>query len=306
MPIDPCFADLLSDPRNTVRPPPDHIPLDRVRQAADRAMDQGKVPDLERIVDGTVQLPGRDIAIRHYRPSADAILPAIIFCHGGGFVWGSIDTHDGICRRLASETGAAVISVGYRLAPETRFPGPVDDVHGVLKDMIRNAPQYGINPDAIALFGDSAGGAICVSVAALAARAGRNLRHLGLFYPALDPACDSVSQRTFADGPLLTQEAMAWFWTCYLDASEDRDGTPLPLELEDFSGFPPTTINTAEHDPLRDEGETLHRRLLANGVVSDLTCLPGMIHGFLSLPVTSPVIENAFDEAAGKLRISLN
>ena len=305
MPINPCFADLLSDPRNTVRPPPDHIPMDKVRQAADRAMDQGEIPDLERIVDGIVQLPGRDIAIRHYRPSKTKILPAIIFCHGGGFVWGSIDTHDGICRRLASETGAAVISVGYRLAPETRFPGPVDDVHGVLNDVIRNAARYGIDPEAIALCGDSAGGAICVGVAALAARTGRKLRHLGLFYPALDPACASASQHEFADGPLLTRDAMMWFWSCYLGAADWDDTVPLPHQVHEFSGFPATTLITAEYDPLRDEGEAFRQRLVASGVAAELTCAPGMIHGFLSLPVASPLIADSFNEVAARLRRSL-
>jgi len=305
MPVDPCFAELLSDARNTVRPPPEHIPMGKVRRAADSAMDQGELPELALIEDGVARLPGRDIPIRHYRPNSEAVLPAILFCHGGGFVWGSIDTHDGICRRLAAATGAAVISVGYRLAPETRFPGPVEDVYGVLVEVTRNAVSYGIDPGAIALCGDSAGGAICVCVAACASRASQKLRHLGLFYPALDPACSSASQKAFADGPLLTRDAMRWFWSCFLGDEDRREAIPLPHQLQDFSGFPATTIVTAENDPLRDEGSAFHARLLANGVPADLICVPGMIHGFLSLPATSDVVAETFIDVADRLAKSL-
>jgi acetyl esterase len=305
MAIDPCFADLLSDPRNIVRPPPEHITIDKVRRAADSAVDQGELPELTRIEDGVVHLPGRDIPIRHYRPSPVAVLPAILFCHGGGFVWGSIDTHDGICRRLAAATGAAVISVGYRLAPETRFPGPVEDVYGVLEEFMRNAVVYGINSDAVALCGDSAGGALCVSACVLASRAGKKLRHLGLFYPALDPACESASQHTFADGPLLTRDAMRWFWSCFLGDDSRNNAVSMLHQLQDFSGFPATTIVTAEYDPLRDEGNAFHTLLVANGVPASLTCVPGMIHGFLSLPVESAVVVESFNDVAVRLGHSL-
>ncbi len=157
MPIDPCFTELLEDPRNTVRPPPAHVPMDKVRRAADAAMSQGDASEMAAVRDGVVHLEGRDVPYRHYRPTTAPNLPGILFCHGGGFVWGSIETHDGICRRLAARTGAAVISVGYRLAPETPLPGPVEDAYGVLQDLIAGVDEYGIDADNLALCGDSAG-----------------------------------------------------------------------------------------------------------------------------------------------------
>jgi acetyl esterase len=225
--LDPSLVALVSDPRNTVRPPPAHVPLDKVRWAADAAMAQGAWVDMAAVTDGTVTHGAHAIPVRHYRPTSDAVLPAIVFCHGGGFVWGSIATHDGLCRRLAALTGAAVISVGYRLSPETVCPGAAEDALAVLTDLIARAADHGIASDRVALCGDSAGGAICIAVAAMAARAGLPLRHLALFYPAIDPACDSASQRAQADGPVLTQAAMRWFWSCYLGTGTPAT-TPAP------------------------------------------------------------------------------
>ncbi|SDD53134.1 alpha/beta hydrolase [Ruegeria marina] len=302
MPVDPCFSELLSDPRNTVRPPPAHVPMEKVRQAADRAMAQGESPVMASVRDADFAVEGRAIPVRQYRPIEAERLPAIVFCHGGGFVWGSIETHDGLCRRLAAKTGASVFSVGYRLAPETRFPGPVLDVLGVLGAVHECADGEDIDPDALALCGDSAGGAICVSVAALAAQSGLSLRHLGLFYPALDPSCNTPSQHAFAEGPLLTKSAMEWFWSCYLGPGKPPENVPLPGDLRDLSGLPPTTIATAEFDVLRDEGVHFAKRLTDAGIDTELTCHPGMIHGFLSLPATSHQIDAALDGMCQRLR----
>lgn len=305
MPIDPCFTELLSDPRNIVRPPPPHVLIEQARRAADAAMVQGHAPQMASVTDQVARLPGRDIRFRHYRPHEAPVLPAILFCHGGGFVWGSIETHDGICRRLAARTGAAVISVGYRLAPETRFPGPAQDAYGVLREVIANADTYGIDPANTALCGDSAGGGICVSVAKFAARDAFPLRHLALIYPALDPDCASVSQRALADGPLLTQEAMRWFWFCYLGASQESASEFMPLHEAHLESLPSTTIATAEYDLLKDEGEALASRLGAHGVDFTSECFPGMIHGFLSLPAVSPITEAAFNFVCGRLQAAL-
>lgn len=304
MPIDPCFQELLSDPRNTVRPPPPHVPMDKVRRAADAAMAQGVAPRLARVKDGTARIAGQEILFRHYRPVASPSLPAILFCHGGGFVWGSIDTHDGICRRLAALTGAAVVSVGYRLAPEDRFPAPVEDAYAILRHIATQSAGLGLDSGAIALCGDSAGAAICVSVAKLAARDGIHLCHLALIYPALDPDCNTASQRDLADGPLLTQAAMRWFWSCYLSGT-DAQLDLLPLGAAYLDGLPPTTIATAEYDPLRDEGAGFAERLTALGVEVETTCFAGMIHGFLSLPTTSPVMDEAMRYVAHRLGAAL-
>lgn len=305
MPVDPCFAALISDPRNTVRPPPAQVPIEKVRQAADRAMAQMAAPDLASVVNRIVSEPDRDIPIRLYRPVVEGCLPIVLFCHGGGWVWGSIDTHDGICRNLAARTGATVVSVDYRLSPETTFPGAAEDVLAVLTHLRQQAATMQIDPDHIALCGDSAGGHIIVTATLRAMRAGVPIRHLGLFYPALNPACDSDSFQEFAEGPVLTKDAMTWFWSCYLGkAGADAPGFINPMHA-DLSGFPATTIMAAEYDVLRDEARAFAER--ASHVQPDVvlrTC-PGMIHGFLSLATQSQTIEGSMDEMSRRIARSL-
>ncbi len=305
MPVDPCFSAFLADPRNAVQPPPPHVPLGKVRAVANGAMAQLEAPTLPFREDLAFALDRRSIAARHYRPSDAKSLPLILFCHGGGFVWGDLDTHDGLCRRLAADTGFAVISLDYRLAPETRFPGPVEDVFGVLRLVIQQADAYGIDPSAIALCGDSAGAAICVSVAAMAAEAGIALRHLALFYPALDPSCSTPSHHALAEGYMLTRAAMAWFWDCYLGPTPPSGPSVLPSQLADLAGLPPTSIATAEFDPLRDEGQRFCQALQDAGQDADYRCHSGMLHGFLSLPVRSPVIEAAVDHMCRRIKASM-
>jgi acetyl esterase len=304
VPIDPSLAVLVSDPRNTVRPPPAHVPLDKVRRAADGAMTQGILIEMADVTDAEVACGSHIVPVRHYRPTLDPVLPAILFCHGGGFVWGSIATHDGLCRRLAAMTGAAVISVGYRLSPETVFPGAAEDAFAVLTDLMARPDDHGILSDQVALCGDSAGGAICITVAAMAARAQLPLRHLSLFYPAIDPACDSLSQLAQTDGPVLTQAAMRWFWECYLGGAGPK-AEILPMQISELATFPPTTVAVAEYDPLHDEGAAFAARLTDAGVDVALKSYPGLVHGFLSLPVASPVIEAALQDTARRLRQSL-
>ncbi len=305
MPIDPCFADLLSDPRNIVRPPPAHVSLKTVRRAADAAMAIGDAPRMASETDDAVRVGARTIPVRHFRPTDDATLPAILFCHGGGFVWGSIETHAGISRRLAAQTGAVVLSVGYGLAPETRLAEAVHQAYAALRDMLAGAVDHGIDPNAIALCGDSAGGAICVGVAALAARDGIGLRHLALFYPALDPTCTTESQRDLAQGPILTQAAMRWFWDCALGDADRVPTDLMALHTPHLERFPPTTLATAEYDPLRDEAASFANRLMACGIDAQLTCYPGMVHGFFSLAVSSPTIDAALLDTCQRLRKSL-
>jgi acetyl esterase len=305
MPVDPCFAALIADPRNTVRPPPSHVPLAKVRQAADRAMAQMAAPALAAVVNYNVSETDRDIPIRLYRPLAEGALPVILYCHGGGWVWGSLDTHDGLCRNLAARTGATVVSVGYRLSPETPFPGATEDVLAVLAHLRQQPATLQIDPDRIALCGDSAGGHILVTATLEAVRTGVPIRHLGLLYPALDPACDSDSFHEFAEGPVLTKDAMTWFWSCYLGAAGAvAPGFINPMQV-DLSGFPATTIMAAECDVLRDEARAFAKRLTDVQPDVDLRTYPGMIHGFLSLAVQSQTIEDTMDAMSRRIARSL-
>lgn len=302
MPIHPSLTTFLADPRNLILPPPANIPMEKVRRAANGAMHQGTPPEMVAIVDGVVESSGHPVPIRTYRPNALPELPVIFFVHGGGFVWGNIDTHDGICRHLAKRTAAAVISIDYRLAPETRYPGAIDDVGAVVDRVLARPEEYGIDPDRFALCGDSAGGSIATALCARLTAAGLTPRHLALIYPALDPACDSPSQMALADGPLLTRAAMQWFWDCYLGPDPRPDAGPPSADM--LKTFPPTTILTAEFDPLRDEGTDFAARLGACGVDVELRVCSGMVHGFLSLAVAAEASDAALDLIATRLCFS--
>lgn len=301
---DARFDDLLADPRNFVRPPPPHVPIDKVRRAANAAMMGPPSIPIEHVEDLAVETEGRSIAMRLYRPSDNAGLPVIVFFHGGGWVWGNLETHDTICRELAQASGAAVIAVDYRLSPETRFPGQLDDGTDALRWISANAERLRLDGGRIALCGDSAGGNLAFSLAILAARDGLAVRHVAMLYPPLDAGCDSASQHELADGYVLTRDGMQWFWDCYLgDPKHASDPLAAPLAANggDWSKLPPVTIVTAEFDILRDEGEMLATKLREAGVAAKHLRYDGMIHGFLSLPVAADAARRAISDVAREI-----
>lgn len=308
MAVDPTLIEFLKDPRNTVRRPPPHVALDKVRRAANAAMLGKPGPALNSVRDVTVQGDGHAVAVRIYRPKQERPLPLIVFCHGGGWVWGTLDTHDALCRALASGTEAVVAAVNYRLAPETKFPGQIEDVGTVIQFLIHNADELGLDLARVALCGDSAGGNLAIAAVKVMRREGRDPRHLSLFYPALDPTCASQSQKAFADGFMLTGDAMRWFWECYLNNETDAENplaAPLAGGSIELSQLPPVTVVTAEYDILRDEGEVFADQLVQAGVPVKLRRVPGMIHGFLSIEPASrqasAVLESVIDDIRSAL-----
>ena len=300
MPVDPCFAELLANPRNAVRPPPSTVPLEKVRQAANIAMQLAPRPAIHAVEDIVAQGPAGPLRLRLYRPANTPALPIIVFIHGGGFVFGDLDTHDGLCRTLALESGAAVVAVEYRLAPETRFPGAIEDCTAALHCVVRDAQMLGLDPSRIALCGDSAGGALALATALIARDSGPAIRHVALLYPMVDPHCSSISQTQFATGYMLTQAAMHWFWTCYL--GEATPGPLAALLTADLKGLPPIYLATAEYDPLRDEGEALADRLAAAGCSVTRRRYAGMIHGFALMPQLTPWAGQALRDIAHAMR----
>lgn len=310
MPIDPEFEPFVADPRCTVRPLPAHVPLEKARAIANAAMIDPDPPRVGTVEEHAAEGEGGAVPFRLYRPPGSGRLPVTIFCHGGGFVWGDLETHDGICRRLCIAADTVVASVAYRLAPETRFPGPVLDIHAVSRHLHERAEALGLDMDRFTLAGDSAGGNLALAATALAIGAGLAPKHLGLVYPALDPACAHPSHEEFRDGPILTSAAMAWFWASYLGevpASTAVIHAPL---LADLTGFPPVTVLTAEVDPLRDEGETLAERLREQAVPTTSRRITGTVHGFLSLApdarASRACIEALSDGLRRALRDGLN
>jgi acetyl esterase len=247
----------------------------------------GGEPDaLGRVEDLSVPGPGGDVPVRVYASERSGLRPALVYFHGGGFVFGNLDTHDAVCRALAKESGAVVISVDYRLSPENKFPAAVEDSHAVTVWVAANAERLGIDVRRIAVGGDSAGGNLATVVAMRCRNAGGpTLAAQVLLYPVTDSSSfETGSHRELGEGYFLTRAAMDWFKGHYL-ASADLARYPevSPLLAPDLSGLPPALVITAEFDPLRDEGEAYAERLRQAGVPVTITRYPGMIHGFVSM-----------------------
>jgi acetyl esterase/lipase len=234
--------------------------------------------------------------------------PLLVYFHGGGWVIGSLDTHDGVCRFLAASVGARVLSVDYRLAPEHPFPAAVEDAFAAFHWATERAPQLDSDPARIAVAGDSAGGNLAAAVSLLAAAGGgRRPAMQLLLYPATDAVGGQRSRDLFAEGFLLTKSNMDWFEAHYLPKGSDRsDPRVSMLGAADLSGLPPTYIATAGFDPLRDEGELFAERAQAAGVPVALHRHTDLVHGFANMTAISRTSRAAMHEIAGALRMGLS
>jgi len=221
---------------------------------------------------------------RLYRPrAAENALPGMVYFHGGGFIYGDIDTHDVVCRGIAQCAHCAVVSVDYRLAPEHRFPAAVEDAFAATAWVAANAAALGIDPARLAVAGDSAGGNLAAVTALTARERGAPaLAMQVLVYPTTDFAAETDSISRFAEGYLLTRESIRWVKRTYLHEERDAfDWRASPLRAQDFSKLPAAYIITAGFDPLRDEGRAYAERLAQAGVAVTHECFEGQVHGFL-------------------------
>jgi acetyl esterase len=257
-------------------------PLDEQDVDAAREQLRGVVPhtgapaELADVRDATVPGPAGPIPIRHYRPSTAPGLPVVVYLHGGGWVLGDLDTHDATCRDLAAHSGAAVVAVHYRRAPEHRFPAALEDALAVTRHVARDAP-------AVAVAGDSAGGNLA-AVVALELRGEVALAHQALVYPVTDARVGATgSYERFAEGHFLTRRDMRFFVDAYAPGVDPADPRLSPLAAPDLSGLPPASVVLAEADPLHDEGLAYAERLRAAGVPVDVRVFPGQVHPFVAL-----------------------
>lgn len=256
------------------------------------------------VEDRTIPGPRGPLPVRVYRPPHElaAPLPAMVFCHGGGWVFGDLDGHDDICRRFARDIGCVVVSVDYGLAPEHPFPQPLDDVYAALCWVAEQCGPLGVDPGRLVLAGDSAGGNLAAAAALLTRdRGGPAVAFQLLVYPVLDCDFDRTSYEKNGSGYLLTSGHMRWFWDQYADSSARLDPYAAPLRAADLSGLPPAHIVTAEYDVLRDEGEEYARRLRGAGVHVSVRRYPGAFHGFLGFGALLPVAREAFGEAVARI-----
>ncbi|MFE7228097.1 alpha/beta hydrolase [Nocardioides sp. NPDC057577] len=246
---------------------------DDVRSATDVGIDTGT---------------GR-IGARVYRPHGpeDVRRPLIVFLHGGGFVFCDVESHDGFCRQLSREVDAVVVSVDYRRAPEHRAPTAAEDAYAALVWASERHDELGTDPARVLVAGDSAGGNLAAVVALVARdRNGPALAGQALLYPAIDPACDTSSFETYAEGHFNTAAAMRWYWEQYLGADRTLPEPPelaAPSRAASLTGLPPAVVVVTGADPLRSEGEAYAARLAADGVPVLARTYPRLFHGFLTI-----------------------
>lgn len=245
---------------------------------------------------------------RLYVPDpADREAALVVYFHGGGFVVGDLDTHDNICRFLAQRSGAKVLAVDYRRAPEAPFPAPFDDAVAAFRSVAEQCRELGGHPGRLGVAGDSAGGNLAAGVARACRDDGAPAPAFQLlFYPWLDLAEKRPSHRLFGEDFYLTESDLDWYAGRYLsDGSEARDPRCSPLQSEELERLPPAYVATAGFDPLRDEGEDYARRLRDAGVPVALRRHSGLIHGFVNTVSVGHVGREAVLEAVGALRLGL-
>ena len=260
---------------------------------------------MDRVVDCAVPGPAGDIDVRIYVPRPEAAgLPVLVYYHGGGWVIGSIETHDAGCRQLAADADCIVVSVDYRLAPEHAFPAAVDDALAAFEWVAARAASFGGDSRRIAVGGDSAGGNLSAVVAQMTRdEGGRQPCFQLLVYPVTDLRCDTRSYDVFAEGFLLTRATMEWFRAHYLRSQDDRTNPRAsPILAETLEGLAPAGILTAGFDPLLDEGRAYADRLRETGVEVAYRCYDGLIHGFFSLSGGLLAARAAARDAASMLR----
>lgn len=262
------------------------------------------VVEIENLV---MEGPAGKLQLRVYRPSGTGPFPITVYFHGGGFVFGTPEMHDNVCRCLANRAKCLVVSVDYRLAPEAKFPAAIDDAFAALRWIHAHAGELGGNADRLAVSGDSAGGNLAAVVAQLARGAGPQLCHQLLLYPVTDCRFDTESYQACGRDHFLTTEMMRWYWQQYLPSEAlGDDPRASPLRQADCTGLPCATIITAEFDPLRDEGEAYGQSLEAAGVAAEVHRWPGQIHGFMSMLGMIDAADEALSLSAQSLRRSFN
>jgi acetyl esterase len=244
----------------------------------------GPGPEVARVVDETVPVDGGEIAVRIFSPENPRA--TIVYYHGGGWVIGALDEFDTLARQMVQRTGAAVVLIDYRLAPEHRFPTAVEDAWAALGWTTAHLDEHGVQLPLI-VAGDSAGGNLAAIVARRARdEAGPEIALQVLVYPVTDADLDNGSYLDPENQLMLSRESMIWFWDHYLPDPAGRDNPDAsPLQAADLSGLPPAVVLTAEHDVLRDEGEAYAEKLQAAGVPVEHRRFAGQMHGFFTLLV---------------------
>jgi acetyl esterase len=307
MPVDPAIQTLLDNMAGADPVDLSSMTVEQARQVIGMlALVDGDPEPVAQVSDHTIPGPGGDIGLRVYQAAGTATpAPVLVWYHGGGWVIGDLASADPTARKLANRTGAVVVSVDYRLAPEHPFPAGPDDCWAALEWVAAHGAEIGGDPHRLAVGGDSAGGNLAALVAVRARDAGLTLRHQLLVYPATDLTMTSPSIGSNGEGYLLTATGMKWFGDHYLQGHDPTDPAVSPAYAASLSGLAPATVHTAEFDPLRDEGNAYAEALAEADVPCELICWPGMIHGFFAMATVTPVTNQAIDAASARVKAAL-
>jgi acetyl esterase len=259
------------------------------------------------VQDRTIPGPNGEIPLRVYTPRGGGPFAAVVYFHGGGWVQGDLDTHDLFCRMLCDESAAVVAAVGYRLAPEHRYPAAAEDCYAATSWLATHPAAVNIDESRMAVLGDSAGGNLAAVVALMARdRGGPALRLQVPLFPVTDHNYDTASYAAHGEGYLLERASMEWYWGHYVrDDVEAREPYASPLRAADLRGVAPAHVVTAEFDPLLDEGEAYADRLAAAGVPTSRKCYAGQVHFFTHLPGAIPEANDARAEIVAVVRAGL-
>lgn len=311
MQLDPEISQMLERARGSVGRGVGDLPLEEGRAAYRQRYLARGLPHLSAVStsDHSISVERGIIAVRLYRaPHGRKARPAVIYFHGGGFVLGDTEAYDNQSRQLAFQSGVDVLFVDYRLAPESPFPAALEDSIAALDWLRCNADVLDIDPECIALMGDSAGGNLAINAALASARAGRPVAQALLLYPVTDfrpftvGGVDYPSVAAYGEGFFLDTTLMRFFSELYLPRPEDAlNPLASPLLSDDLHLLPPNVVITAGHDPLRDQGYAFHLAARAAGSASDYICHEGMIHNFLGQGGISAGAARVFGEVAAAL-----
>ncbi|MFD5551078.1 alpha/beta hydrolase fold domain-containing protein [Streptomyces goshikiensis] len=312
MSLDPQIDALLKELAEGGDPAPESQTVGENRAlASSLATLAGDPEPVSSVHDTVAAAEGIEVPVRVYTPagaSSSGQLPVTVFFHGGGWVLGDLDSQDHIARTMANRSGTIVVSVDYRLAPEHRFPAAIEDAYAALSWVAANADSFGGDGQNIAVFGESAGGNLAAALAQEARRrGGPRIALQVLAYPAVDRFDDSPSMHENMAGPLLTRAWLEWFWGLYLTTpDEGADPRVSPARADDLAGLPPAVIVTAEHDPLRDQGDRYAQRLAAAGVPVQHLPVRGAIHAFFSFTGSVQLSRDVLNQLGGAVATAFN
>ena len=303
MPLDPQAQAVIDTVNSLGLPSVWEVTPEQARiNAAARPRPAG--PEVGAVLNMNVPGPDGNVPVRIYTPEGDGPFPILVWYHGGGWVVGDLESADPTARHLCKGAACVVVSVDYRLAPETKFPGPAEDCYAATVWAAENAASFGGDAPRLAVGGDSAGGNLAAAISLMAAdRGGPSIVHQLLVYPVTERNYKTPSYSQNAEGFLLARDAMIWYWDAYL-ASEADASNPYaaPMQADSLAGQPSALVITAEFDPLRDEGEAYGKRLQEAGVETTISRYDGMIHGFFGMVGIMDKSGQVMEEATAALR----